>query len=721
MYRIDGVLGEGGMSIVYRATEITINHPVVIKAIRPEYTHREDYRARIIDEGRAVAKIDDHNVVQMRSVFAQGADIFLVLQYVDGESLDKTLRRYAERRQFMPLDKVIAIFEQILQGVGAAHAKGVIHRDLKPANIMIQSDDSRAKVMDFGISKAQYDERAAAEMTIGIIGSPLYISPEQINAEPDIDTRTDIYSLGIMLFEMLAGRVPFDAPTDYETMTLHISSPVPSIRAFRPDVPVHVEDVIYKACAKARGARFASTAEMARALREGVVVGQDRTVFGNGPSFQPGPISGPNNSMLGLSGPQFGGGMGGPMVGVGPVIPPVPGGGSRNAGSRNTVLVVVAVCVAVGVALIVVIAIVIVFAARGRSTSQAKDPTSIAAGEHFTCGVTKSGSVKCWGENKNGELGNNATTSSLIPTPVVGLPSDIVGISAAESEACALSASGTIRCWGAHAKDGPFDKSSIGQPNQDYVAVSVGPSHACAINSVGAAKCWGANYDGRLGINSTTRQSAPTQVSNMESGVTAISAGRNHTCAVKSGAALCWGGNPKGGLGVGDTTDRLVPTNVAGLSSGITAISAGYNFTCAVKSSGELLCWGYNSKGQLGDNSQTDRHTPTPVSGLGTHRISTVSASFFHTCALTTTGTALCWGDNTLGRLGDNTTTQRLLPTPVVAQPGANFTRISASTWHTCAITSSGEANCWGWNTSGELGNNSTESRKIPTPAIGFP
>ncbi|MCL2822803.1 MAG: serine/threonine protein kinase, partial [Polyangiaceae bacterium] len=280
MYRIDGILGEGGMGIVYRATEIASQQPVVVKAIRPEFTDREDFRARILDEGRVVAKIDHQNVVQMRAVFAHESNIFLVLQFVDGESLDKTLARYVEHRKFMPLENVMAIFDQILQGVGAAHEEGVIHRDIKPGNILLQSKNAKAKVTDFGIAKAQYDQRAATKMTMGIIGSPHYISPEQINAVADIDARTDIYSLGIMLFEMLAGRVPFDAPTQYAMMTHHLTSPIPSIRNIRPDVPEHIENVICRACAKDRTQRYASTKEMARAIQYGEAMLRDKTIAG---------------------------------------------------------------------------------------------------------------------------------------------------------------------------------------------------------------------------------------------------------------------------------------------------------------------------------------------------------------------------------------------------------------------------------------------------------
>ena len=273
-YTIESQLGEGGMGIVYFARDINLETPVVVKGIRPELARNKEFRARILAEGKAMAKIDHENVVRLNSVVVQPDELFLVMQYVDGESLDKTIARYASQQAFMPLDQAFRIFEQILAGVGAAHAKGMIHRDIKPANVLIRTEDSQVKVTDFGIAKAE-DEALAGKgltRTDGLIGSVLYMSPEQIQGERNLDRRVDIYSLGIMLFEMLAGRVPFDGPTAYTTMNMHVREPIPSITFIRPDVPDYVRSVIERACAKSRDLRFGSAADMAVALRPGSVV-----------------------------------------------------------------------------------------------------------------------------------------------------------------------------------------------------------------------------------------------------------------------------------------------------------------------------------------------------------------------------------------------------------------------------------------------------------------
>ena len=268
-YDIESVLGEGGMGVVYLARDIHTEVPVVVKAIRSEYAHRPEFKSRILAEGRALATIDHNNVVRLNAVVVEPDALYLVMQFIEGESLDKTIERYVAQQTPMPVDLVLKIFFQVLDGVGAAHGEGVIHRDLKPANILIRQRDAVAKVTDFGIAKAEEDAQAGRGQTKGIIGSLLYMAPEQIKGRRDLDKRVDIYGLGILLYELLVGRVPFDAPSEFEIMKLHLEGQIPMISRMRPDVPPYIDAVIQKACAKKRDDRFASTLEMAAALREG--------------------------------------------------------------------------------------------------------------------------------------------------------------------------------------------------------------------------------------------------------------------------------------------------------------------------------------------------------------------------------------------------------------------------------------------------------------------
>ncbi|MFO0614017.1 MAG: protein kinase [Polyangiaceae bacterium] len=266
-YSVTRVLGEGGMGVVYLARDVNTGSDVVLKSVRPDLAHRADIRERTLAEGRALARIDHPNVVHLNAVVSEGQHLWLVMQYIDGESLDKTIARAEKDGAHLPFPKALALFKQILRGVGAAHDEGVIHRDLKPANILVRAKDGIAKVTDFGIAKPI--EKSAAEgagKTKGVIGSLWYMSPEQVQGKKDLDKRVDIYGLGILFFELLTGHVPFDAQSSYELMRKHVEDPLPKVCAERSDVPAWVDQILAVACAKNRDERFASCEDMLSAI-----------------------------------------------------------------------------------------------------------------------------------------------------------------------------------------------------------------------------------------------------------------------------------------------------------------------------------------------------------------------------------------------------------------------------------------------------------------------
>ena len=265
-YEITRMIGEGGMGLVFLAKDVHTGHEVVLKAVRPELAHRTDIRERTLAEGRALAQIDHPNVVHLNAVVAEQNSLWLVMQYIDGESLDKTLRRLREQGKRMPFPEVLALFRQIVQGVGAAHHEGVIHRDIKPGNVLVRRKDGVAKVTDFGIAKPEEKAREGKGNTKGIIGSLWYMSPEQVSGQRDLDKRLDIYALGVVLYELITTHVPFDADSSYELMRKHVEDPFPRVLAERSDVPAWVDDVLQKACAKQREARFANCEELLATL-----------------------------------------------------------------------------------------------------------------------------------------------------------------------------------------------------------------------------------------------------------------------------------------------------------------------------------------------------------------------------------------------------------------------------------------------------------------------
>jgi serine/threonine-protein kinase len=265
-YEIVRLLGEGGMGVVYLAKDVHTGTDVVLKAVRADLAHRADIRERTMDEGRALARIDHPNVVHLNAVVAEGDELWLVMQYVEGQSLDKVVAGYVAEHRPMPLDEALRLFRQIALGIAAAHAEGVIHRDLKPANVLVRRKDGVAKVTDFGIAKSAADAREGRIQTKGIIGSVWYMSPEQVTGRRDLDRRVDVYALGILLYELLVGRVPFDAESDYDIMRMQAEAPLPLVATQRADVPAALDALLQKACAKDRDARFESCEELLVAL-----------------------------------------------------------------------------------------------------------------------------------------------------------------------------------------------------------------------------------------------------------------------------------------------------------------------------------------------------------------------------------------------------------------------------------------------------------------------
>ena len=249
--------------------------------------------------------------------------------------------------------------------------------------------------------------------------------------------------------------------------------------------------------------------------------------------------------------------------------------------------------------------------------------------------------------------------------------------------------------------------------------IAAGGYHTCAVTTSGGAKCWGYNYNGQLGNNSTTQSKVPVDVFGLTSGVASLGAGYSHTCAVTaSGGAKCWGYNTYGQLGNNSFTDSKVPVDVFGLTSGVASLGAGRSHTCAVTTSGGAKCWGYNSYGQLGNNSTFDSLVPVDVFGL-TSGVASLEVGSHNACAVTVSGGAKCWGYNGNGQLGNNSTIDSLVPADVYGLT-SGVASLEMGGYHTCAVTVSGGAKCWGYNVNGQLGNNSTTQSSVPVDVSGL-
>ena len=398
---------------------------------------------------------------------------------------------------------------------------------------------------------------------------------------------------------------------------------------------------------------------------------------------------------------------------------------------------------------------------------------SLAVGHTLACGLTASGVGYCWGTNSNGQLGTGTNVDALVPSSPVAAPvgTRFVALTAGQNNACGLTTTGDAYCWGwnpygqvgndlgdtraplrvsggltltqlnakfvhtcgiavngsaycwGYNADGQIGDGTIGdsfqhrQPTRvasgmTFARVAAGYNHTCGQTSSGAFTCWGQHFAGQIGNGVFGYVPSPTPIAGGGT-FTDVSAGAEHACGLTAtGAAFCWGANFNSKLGVGSTLAYgLTPTAVAQRIP-FTAISTGAGHTCALGTDAKAYCWGDNNNLQIGHAGATN--LPGAVDGVIT--FAGVAAGAFHSCGWTTAGLAYCWGRNWSGQLGDGTSADRAAPNPV-AQGSLKFTRLSigGGGQHTCGITDAGTVYCWGANSEGQLGDNSTTNRQSPT------
>lgn len=261
-YRIHSLLGQGGMGIVYLGVHDHLGREVAIKALAPELTQHPQFRERFFAEARVQAKLQHTNIVAIYDLIEDAGTYFIVMEHVPGPTLEALLKDGATKD--WEIDHALSLFRQILAGLDYAHSKGVIHRDVKSSNVLI-ADGDQVKLTDFGIALLVGDKRLTASQSV--IGTPTYMSPEQILRPRAVDHRSDVYSAAIVLYEMLAGQPPFEAETEYEIKKLQIEAPVPDVRTANSRVPAAVSEAITIALRKDPDERFPSAGAFLRALR----------------------------------------------------------------------------------------------------------------------------------------------------------------------------------------------------------------------------------------------------------------------------------------------------------------------------------------------------------------------------------------------------------------------------------------------------------------------
>jgi alpha-tubulin suppressor-like RCC1 family protein len=383
-------------------------------------------------------------------------------------------------------------------------------------------------------------------------------------------------------------------------------------------------------------------------------------------------------------------------------------------------------------------------------SSEPFTPILVVAGSYHNCGLGSNGQVYCWGGDDYGQLGNLTSVGSNTSTPLlVEGGHAFTQLIPAEYHNCALTSSGETYCWGYNKfgqlgnniniddsySTNPIPALVAGVPA--FVQLAAGDNHSCGLTADGKAYCWGKNLYGQLGssTNNNTNTATPTPTEVTAAGLPAFDqlvAGSNHTCGrTSNGKAYCWGHNNVGQLG-NDTnnndTPNPTPTEVTmGTPPAFVQLTAGGSHTCGLTADGKVYCWGRNTFGQGGNNTNTGfangsnpNPTPTEVT-LGTPpAFVQVEAGANHTCGLTTEGKVYCWGNNIAGQLGNSTNFTVVPPnpnpTPTLIAGAPVFSQLSLGAFHTCGLTPDAQAYCWGNNSQGQLGSNGSVGVDTYTP-----
>jgi alpha-tubulin suppressor-like RCC1 family protein len=388
----------------------------------------------------------------------------------------------------------------------------------------------------------------------------------------------------------------------------------------------------------------------------------------------------------------------------------------------------------------------------------------VAVGENHTCALLTDGTVRCWGSGSNGRLGDGEDTARLHPVQVLVsgtaesnpvVLDGVAQIALGNNHTCALLTDETVRCWGRNSSGQLGDGSTTERlhpvqvldsgttPLRGVTQIDAGGNYTCALLTDQTVRCWGQGNNRQLGDGDTQDRLNPVQVlasvSTPLEGVIRVSAGKQHTCALLIGGTVrCWGDGGRGRLGDGESTSRSFPVAVlvSGTASaspvaleGVTQISAGNQHSCALLTDGTARCWGDGGAGQLGDGDTQNQPNPvevlasasTPFEGM-----TQIAAGSQHSCALLTDGTARCWGEGSTGRLGDGESTTRSFPVAVLESGTASASpvvldgiaqiSVSIEDRHACAVVTDGTVRCWGSGSSGRLGDGETTTR--PNPVV---
>ncbi len=749
-YEIVAELGRGGSAVVYRARDRALGRDVAIKVVRGRVDGLDDELiARLGREARMVAKLQHPQIVSVYAVKRLADGLALIMQWVPGRTLKQTI---LEEGPLAPA-RAEALLRDIASALAYAHAHGVIHRDVKPENIFLDAVSGRALLSDFGIaSSREFDSKLT--MTGTAIGTPTYMAPEQIDGAP-ADARSDVYSLGLVAWEMLTGHRPWEGDSLYNVIYRQKHETLRPIDDVRTDVPDRLQYLIERALQKRPGARWAG-ADGLLAQLEGSVLPPDWTHWrvahrrrqalrdARRRALQDGHAAAPAAAPAGLFAtalqtirfrrPDNEIALG---TNVSDATHAVVDAGALNApsaefdagdddqptwmqgGDDDAEIVSPSRgrrWAALGVAVVALLALTGAWvvlrppSANGRSDSAAIASLDERAARELPVGLPATPPLASPPEAPAvtvapsiGDSSVDSLAATLEPSPDDPFSDRVVSPKRARRPLPALVRSPSVA---------PVPVEAALRATSDPGIIAAGGRHSCVVRDA-RLTCWGANDDGQLGSGGFDDTSIPGAVRG-ELRFAQVSSGLSHTCALaRDGDVYCWGSDAFGQLGDATRTSRSAPVRVAS-NLLFTAIRAGRDHSCALTVDGVVACWGSNARGQLGDGTTLTRATPTVAAT--SLRFIAVTAGWQHSCGLTRDGTAICWGDNASGQLGDGTIVSRATPLPVSGT--TRFTSIAAGSNQTCAISTFGALWCWGRDGAGSSpGTPRTEPSRVATSA----
>ena len=725
-YEIVRELGRGGTALVYLARERATGEEVAIKLIRAKYIEDDEALARFAREARFVAQLDHPNVVPVRAVLDLGVSgLALVMTHIVGRTLKEVIRQ----EHPIPPERVERIMRGVANGLGAAHTLGIVHRDVKPENIFIDSA-GHALLADFGLARSMSPDTQLTMAGVAI-GTPAYMAPEQIEGD-QLDGRGDIYSLGLVAWEMLTGTRPWEGESLYTVLYHQKYEQLQDVRDVRRDVPKSLAEAIAGSIEKDREARWQNVNELIAALDGQLSMRRSRKrspATSDTIRFARPVLPDPRVHLQTPQQPS----RSDHAAALTDLAQHLEGAGAEEDKTPRRLAMA-----AGAVASLLVLALVVT-AVKGRSNDRDVPPQEImmptaAAGDVGTSpssGVRADSSSRV--ASKVDTIATNSAKAPRLPTDrdgavTVSKPTDTAKAVEAPPIPAARNAP-TVTPSGAPAVAPPQPKPQVSAPGETVknspagdspaatsrISIVAGGMHSCLVSTDGRTFCWGSNDHGQLGNGASDRLSTPATVVGGDLRFTTVAAGLTHSCAIaRGGVAWCWGENDHGQLGDRSTTPHTTPVRVEGHAFRV--IGAGADHSCGLDMSGAAWCWGANSHGQLGDSTSRDSGVPVPAGGG--RRYASLAVGWNFNCGLDFDGHAFCWGDDTAGEVGDRANaTDRRTPTPVSG--GLAFVSVAAGNAHACGVTTQGDAYCWGRNANGQLGDGTTADVSTPVRVHG--